>query len=277
MKKAMVGSLTAALLVVAAAVIVPSVRAQTRDRDNVPGMFRGFGGGAEIGLSVRDLTSEDVSRAKLAQPGGVLVVRVREGSPAARAGLRTGDVIIAFDGEGVRGVRHFSRLVLETPAGRGVPSEIMREGARQTVTVTPEETEGFAAMMPQIRQEVERGLRALPRELEIEPFPQRGTRARFGLTLAPLTDQLAAYFGVKEGILVSAVEPSSPAALAGIRAGDVLTAIDGRTVRTAADVAASLRTARGASVDVRLVRDKKDMAVKVRVPEDQLQRGQIPV
>lgn len=277
MKKAVVGSLTAALLVVAAAVIVPSVRAQTRDRDIAPGVFMGLAGGVEIGVSVRDLTSEDASRAKLGQPDGVLVVRVREGSPAARAGLASGDVIVAYDGERVRGVRHFSRLVLETPAGRDVPSEIIREGARQTITVTPEETEGFAGMMPQMRREMERGLRALPPGFGVEAFFQRGIDARFGLTLAPLTDQLATYFGVTEGVLVSTVEPSSPAALAGIRAGDVLTAIDGRSVRTPADVAASLRTARGGALDVRLVRDKKEMAVKVVVPDDQAQRRQIPV
>lgn len=277
MKQAVVASLLAVLIIVAAVAIARPGVAQTRDHDIPPGIFRGFGRGAEIGVSIRELTSDDVSRAKLGQPGGVLVVGVRDGSPAARAGVRSGDVIVTFDGERVRGVRHFSRLVLETPAGRTVQSEIVRDGNRQTLTVTPEETEGLGAVMPEIRREIERSLRSLPRDLEFPPFPQRSGRAWLGLTLAPLTDQLASYFGVKEGVLVSAVEPSSAAAHAGIQAGDVITAIDGRSVRTAADVAASVRTARGGLLEVRLVRDKKEMSVKVTVPEGQLRGTEIPV
>lgn len=251
-----------ALSIMATLVCIPSVGAQTR---------------AAIGVSVRELAAADVSRAKLERPGGVYVVDVREGSPAGRAGLRGGDVIATFDGERIRGVRHFSRLVLETPPGRAVESGIVRNGTRLTLAVTPEAADDpLARLLPEIRREIERGLRTLPPDL---PMPPRGARARLGVTLTPLTDQLASYFGVKEGVLVSAVEADSPAALAGIRAGDVLIAVDGRAVRTPADVTASARSAtRGAALDVRLVRDRQEMSVKVTVPDDQpLRPRQVPV
>lgn len=257
------------VLMMAAFVLIPSVGAQTRDRDVAGGLFAQLGRGAAIGVSVRELAADEVTRAKLERPGGVYVVDVQEGSPAARAGVRSGDVIATFDGERVRGVRHFSRLVLETPPGRAVESEIVRGGARQTLRVTPEPADGpLAGLLPEIRREIERGLRTLPPDLPMPP--SRGARARLGLTLTALTDQLASYFGVKEGVLVSAVQANSPAAQAGIRAGDVLTAIDGRPVRTPAEVTASVRTAaRGATLDLRLVRDRKDMSVKVAIPDDQ--------
>ena len=270
LRKAVVAGVTAALAIAATFVLVPSLGAQTRDRDVTPGIFMGLGRGAEIGVSVRELSPDDVSRAKLERAGGVFLVGVRDGSPAARAGLRGGDIITVFDGERVRGVRHFSRLVQETPPGRTVQTEIVRAGARQTISITPEATEGLAGLLPEIRREIERGLRTLPRDFEIGPLPPRGPRARLGVSLTPLTDQLASYFGVTEGVLVSAVQAGSAAAEAGIRAGDVMTAIDGRTMRSPGDVAASVRTAaRGATLDVRLVRDRKEMNVKVTIADDQ--------
>lgn len=253
---------------VALVIVVPSVGAQTRDRD-VDGFFAQLGRGASIGASVRELTAEEVSRAKLERAGGVHVVDVQEGSPAERAGLRSGDVIVTFDGERLRSVRHFSRLVRETAPDRAVPAEIVRGGARHTLTIAPEATDGFAGLVPEIRREIERGLRTLPPDLPMGPA-SRGARGRLGVALTPLTDQLASYFGVKEGALVSAVDADSPSARAGIRAGDVLTAIDGRTVRAPADVSASARmAARGATLDVRLVRDRKEMTVKVTMANDQ--------
>jgi serine protease Do len=279
LKKAVVGSAMVALLVALVLVLVPSLRAQTRDRDLAAGIFMSLGSGAEIEVSVRELTAEEVARAKLERPGGVFVVGARDAGPAARAGVRGGDIITTFDGERVRGVRHFSRLVSETPAGRTVQAEIVRDGARQTISVTPEATERLAGLLPEFRREIERGLRSLPRDLDLDPFVQRGARGRLGVTLAALTDQLASYFGVNDGVLVSAVQAGSPAAQAGIRAGDVITAIGGRSVRTPADVAASVRTAaRGTTLEIRLVRDRKEMAVKVTLPDDQPARPrQIPV
>lgn len=174
-------------------VLAAPVGAQMRDRDLAAGLFMQFGRGAEIGLSVREVSADEVTRAKLERPGGVFVVDVREGGPAARAGLRGGDIVVSFDGERIRSVRQFSRLVSETPPGRTIQTEIVRDGRRQTMSVMPEAVDGpLAGLLPEIRRDIERGIRTLPPDLPMPP--------------APLTDQLASYFGVKEGVLVSAGE-----------------------------------------------------------------------
>lgn len=269
MRKALAGSLAA--VVVTALTLAPASSAQIRGRAGLPGMEVLQGSGGHIGVSVRELTSDEMSRARVERPGGVFVESVREGSPAARAGLRSGDIIMELDGERVRGVRHCSRLVLETPPGRAVKGGIIRDGMRLVLDVTPEAAPPLSARLPEISREIERRMRSLSRDFDFDVrIPQGGQRARLGMTVTPLTDQLASYFGVQDGVLVSKVEADSPASRAGIRAGDVITAINGRTPRLSADVAASLRAAvPGSTVEIGLVRDKKELTVKATVPDRQ--------
>jgi serine protease Do len=62
-------------------------------------------------VGIRDVTTDDATKAKMAQPSGVYIESVREGSPAAKAGMQTGDIVVDFDGERVRSASHFTRLV----------------------------------------------------------------------------------------------------------------------------------------------------------------------
>jgi serine protease Do len=244
MRQALAAALTAVVLVTGALTVAAPVWAQGRGGAVQPGVGMLSRSGGELGVSVRELASDEISGARLEQPGGVLVESVREGSPAARGGMRSGDIIVEFDGERVRGVRHFSRLVLETPPGRTVRGTIVRDRTRQTLDLAPEAGSPLSAMVPDISQEIERGIRSLPRDFDFDVYlPQRTLRAPLGMTLNPLTDQLASYFGVKGGVLVSAVEAGSPAARAGVRAGDVVTAVNGRPLARPAEAAASLRDA----------------------------------
>jgi serine protease Do len=273
MKKVLVVSAGVAALAVAALVATlaaPAVWAQGQGRVIRPGIdpFLLQAPGSEIGVSVRELRREDVSAAT---PEGVFVEDVRGDSPASRAGLRTGDVVVEFDGERVRSVRQFTRLVRETPPGRAVKATVVRGGSRQTLDVTPQESRQ-AMVLPDIGREIERGMRALPRDFDFnfdfDDLPAPGAQRRLGITLTPLGDQLAAYFGAQEGVLVSAVEPGSPAAQAGIRAGDVVTAVAGRSVRRPADVTAAIGAASpGSAVEIRLLREKKELTVKATIPD----------
>jgi serine protease Do len=265
MRKVLRGGPGAAVFVVLMAVAAVTASAQVR--------------ASQLGVSVRDLTGDEIAKARLAPAGGVLVQDVRPDSPAARAGLRSGDIVIEFDGERVRSASHFTRLVRETAPGRAVKSVLLRDGARTEVDVTPEAGDRLS-MVPGLAPEIEARLRALPRSMgrdfgfpipgDLDPTPnlQRGQpRARLGLTLSPLTDQLASHFGVKEGALVSSVAADSPAAQAGIRAGDVIAAVDGRSVRDSRDIMRAVRDATpGTALDVRLVRDRKEMTVKITIP-----------
>jgi serine protease Do len=261
-------------MVIAAA---PAVGAQGSDRTMrwMPDMMILQGGGSEIGVTVRDLTRDEIAGAKLAQPGGVLVQEVYEDSAASRAGLMRGDIVVEFDGERVRGARHFTRLVRETPPGRAVTSSVVRAGSRRDLEITPQTGDRLAGF-PDVRQ-LERRLRALPELRDRSPSPgdldpppdlQGTPRGQIGITLAPLTAQLAAYFGVKEGVLVSSVTTDSAAAQAGMRAGDVITAVNGRPAQSVADVIRAVRAAKpGSALELSVFRDNKEIMLKVLVPE----------
>jgi len=274
MRNTVTGVVGVATLMLLIAAATPAVEAQVRGL-TMPriGEMMLEGGGSEVGVSVRDLNSDEIAKAKLPQPGGVLVEAVREGSPASRAGLMNGDIVVEFDGERVRGVRHFMRLVRETPPGRGVKGTIVRAGMRRELEITPDAGDRRVRALPDLSQLEER-LRALPQipdfPTDLDPTPdlQVSPRGAIGVTLAPLGDQLAGYFGVQEGVLVSSVMTGSAAAQAGLKAGDVITALNGRPVKSVNEVTRAVRDAKpGTALEMRLFRDKKEMTVKVIVPE----------
>jgi len=231
-------------------------------------------GSASIGVGIRDVTSDDAAKAKLGQPSGVYVESVREGSPAAKAGIRSGDILLDFDGERVRSANHFTRLVQESVPNRELTAVVVRGTSKQTLKIVPEESGGLNLLSGNART---RAQRQLP-DLNLNPrgnlnsdtdalrraFPANG--ATLGVTVSPLSDQLAAYFSVKGGVLVNAVTSGSPAANAGVRAGDVITAINGEMVSSSADITRVLRDNRSESVDISVTREKKSLSLKATLP-----------
>ena len=89
------------------------------------------GRGSQLGVMVSDVDAT-------ATTGGVQIDEVNDDSPAEKAGIKSGDVIVEYDGERVRSARQFTRLVQETPEGRTVKIGLLRDGKRQTVDATPE-------------------------------------------------------------------------------------------------------------------------------------------
>lgn len=222
-------------------------------------------GGSTIGVNIEDVTAEDAAAAKLRQPEGAIVRNVQTGSPAARAGLKAGDVMVEFDGERVRSAKQLQRLVQETPAGRSVKTTVVRDGSRQTLDVTPEERAQDLSGDP-------RRPFALP-NLRIAPGQPQGRdlaqppQGRLGASVRALDGQLATFFGVKGGALVESVTAGSPAETAGLKAGDVITRINGRDVSAPEQVTAAIRDAQpGASVAITVSRDKKTLELKAAMP-----------
>lgn len=230
------------------------------------------GRGSQLGVMVSDLESGG--------SGGVRIDEVEEGSAADKAGVKAGDIVIEFDGERVRSARQLTRLVQETPAGRAVTMAVRRGGDRQTLNVTPEAREAFVwngRLGPELEREIERGVERGLRELpeRIEPFldfrfdgiPAMGSRGRLGVELERLSDQLAAYFGATDGgVLVGAVTAESPAAKAGVKAGDVITRVNGTAVKDSRDVIAALRDVKDDGVvTLDIVRDKKATSLKATI------------
>src|SRR5918995_2380096 len=129
----------------AGAALAPAAHGQTRPRLVKAQSNRAievFTGGSRIGVSIREVEESDAKSAKGAT-AGVVVEDVSTDSPASKAGIRKGDVLVEFDGEKVRSVRQLTRLVQETPAGRSVNAVLARDGQRTTVTVTPGESSRY--------------------------------------------------------------------------------------------------------------------------------------
>ena len=206
---------------------------------------------SSIGVQVQDVTSG----------AGAEVREVVPESPAARAGVRAGDIIVEFDGERVRSAAQLARLVRETAPGRQVDAIVTRDGARQPLQITTEERRaGFDLPDFQLRDD----LRSLQDDRLFEmPLPRLRRGDRAGTTLLPLNEQLAAYFGVKEGVLVSSVAADSAAARAGLKAGDVITAVNGRLVRDPGDVRDAMRRRSGEALELQIVRDKQPQSITV--------------
>ena len=249
-RKAFKAPLIAATLLAALGLPQPSA-AQNVNRFGPP--FLGLiGPGSSIGLTVRD------------SDAGVEVESVREGSPASRAGVRADDVVVEFDGERARSAVQFTRLVRETAPGRSVRMVVTRNGSRQTLDVTPEARGADDIRFPNITLDIDPEIAG---EWALE-FGGAFLPRRIGATVTSLTPQLAKYFGVEQGVLVSEVTPNSPAEAAGMRAGDVITAINGEAVSAVGDVQRRIReAAAGSSLELRVMRDRKQMTFTAKMPE----------
>ena len=228
------------------------------------------GRGAEIGVSIRDVEPSRTSSAPAG--GGVVVEEVHSDSPAEKAGLKKADVIVEFDGEHVRSARQFTRLIQETAPGRAVKTTVLRDGQRKDILITPTEAHGWGEM--QIRPDVDTWVGDLGRLRDrLTPFnfeggnfplalPRLDGRGRLGVAVEELTPQLATYFGAKDGVLVASVSEDSPAARAGIKAGDVITTINNEPVRSRDELLRLLRDVKdGGDVTIGMTRDKKASTV----------------
>jgi serine protease Do len=262
MKKAIFAGGIVAALIIAGLVYAPRVDAQDRNRPNFQGAFLPLvDPGSSIGVTVRDADS------------GVVVQDVRDGSPASRAGVKDGDLVTEFDSERTRSAAQFTRLVRETAPGKTVKMAVLRNGMPTTLDITPEARGSDDIRFPNLTRDLDRHLQTLPRDFNfdfnlVEPWVSVYSPRRLGMTVTPLSDQLAAYFGVKQGILVSEVVAGSAAEAAGLKAGDVITTIRGQAVSSSDDVLRELRDAEsGTSVEMRIMRDRKELTVSAKTPE----------
>ena len=281
----------AAVALVAAAGIgaafLPPAHAQATTRVVTPKAVQVVSGrGSQIGVTIRDVEDADAKTSKLAAPTGVIIEEVADESPASKAGLKKGDVVLEFDGERVRGVRHFTRLVQETPAGRRVQTSVMRDGQKLNVTIEPRASGGFSYFGDDDRMSVLRDLAdgwrvdipkpapappaapkppappAFPAFPDFDTFVWRSGNG-LGISVGDLSDQLAQYFGTKDGVLVTSVTDNSAAAKAGIKAGDVLTSLNGRDVTSPSDLRRRIQELKdGDEFTVGIVRDKKATTLK---------------
>lgn len=228
-----------------------------------------------LGVETQEVTSSKMKDLKLPAERGVVIGKVMPDSPAAKAGLKENDVVTQVNGETVEGAVQFRRMIREIPAGRKVQLTIWRDGLSQTIDATLGKAEegrrtwiqaaprAFAFTMPET-----------PEIPEIPRMEWNGNltflnRPRFGIEAEDLSDQLGAYFGAPdgEGVLVRSVNADSPAQKAGIKAGDVITSLNGEKLHTIGELREKLAAAKDAkSVKVGLLRDKNAMTLTVELP-----------
>ncbi len=224
-------------------------------------------GSSQIGVSIRDVDEKDLTKAK-GTTTGVVIEEVEADSPAQKAGLKVGDIVTEFDGERIRGTRQFVRLVQETPTGRQVSVAVMRDGQRVTVSVQPRE--GGASRFGVFKIPSPKAPAFVFKGDSFPPAVEKllGGSGRLGISIEELSPQLAEYFGTKDGVLVTSVLDNSNASKAGLKAGDVITSLNGQNVTSAGDVRTrTQRLAAGDEFSVGIVRDKKPMTLKGKLDQ----------
>src|SRR5437868_3296602 len=236
-----------------------------------------------LGVFLEEVSSERAKELRLSEERGAIVMKVVEGSPAEKAGLKENDVIVGFNGRQVDSVRELQRLMSDTPAGRTVNIDVIRGGARQTVsaTMTKHEWRQRGLQSDAYRKEalkgVEKSLKefqknkdqfkfATPPSFNFDYAPFLGA-PRLGVTADNLTEQLGEYFGVKDGhgVLVSGVTENTPAAKAGLKAGDVIVGVDGENVQDVSALRQALQKKDDGALKVKVVRDRHEHTLTVNL------------
>jgi serine protease Do len=206
-----------------------------------------------LGIEISEVNADKAKELKLSETRGVVVGSVDPDSPAAKAGLKENDVILSYEGQNVEGTIQFRRLVRETPPGRSVPLSISRDGSVQTITI--EVGERSSVFGPGDKDSAPRVYKfKVPNVQEfkmpdfdfnpmVTPEAMDFHTPLLGIGAEDLSGQLGDYFGVPsgEGILVREVRSGTPAEKAGLKAGDVITKVDGQTVKSTRDLRSQLR------------------------------------
>jgi len=223
---------------------------------------------ARLGVQLRDVTAEKARELKLPGEYGAIVEQVEPRSPAAKAGLAKGDVVLEFAGERVRSTTQLRRLVRETPAERTVNIRVSRAGKTLDFNVKLEPAQDqfrFSYRAPMVHPEIHIPRVEVP-EFQFDFFPGG---AVLGVSADDLTSQLATYFNVKQGkgAFVREVEAGSAAEKAGLKAGDVIVGIDGKPVGSVSDLRRALpRDFEGKKpVTLAIVRDRQEQKVTVEL------------
>ena len=212
-----------------------------------------------LGVAIQPLTPDLTQGMGLGSDKGALISSVQDNSPAAAAGLKSGDVVVGFGEREIESPKDLSRAVADTASGATVPVKVWRDGSERTVEVK----------IAEMKEEVASAA---------QPGEESGTAAsntvdQLGATLAPVNDMTRQQFGLSEdakGVVIADLERDSALAEQGVRPGDVIERVNDRKVANPEDVAKALREAEAdkRSVAVMLIEsDGNDRFVAVQISE----------
>lgn len=236
-------------------------------------------GASWLGVELHEVNSDTAKELKLPAERGVVLGAVVPDSPAAKAGLKEKDVVTEINGQRVEGAAQFRRMIHEIPAGRTAQLTVWRDGHAQTVSVTlgkaEERRHSFKVVTPGAPGSFSFSMPEIPM---VPPMEWNGTlmlggQPRLGIDAEDLNGQLGTFFGAPdgEGILVREVNPGSAAEKAGVKAGDVITSINGERVRSIGDLREKLAAKREAkdkeqTVKLGVLRNRSEVSLTVELP-----------
>ena len=223
-----------------------------------------------LGAGVSEVTPDKVKEFKLPAERGVVLGKIVPDSPAAKAGLKENDVVTEVNGQRIEGTEQFRRMIREIPSGRTAQITVWRDGHSQTINVAIGKAEPhinsaivspgtFAFNMPDMSH--------LNELLEVNPW--FGGRPRLGIDAEDLEGDFGNYFGAPdgEGVLVRGVFADSPAARAGLKAGDVITSVNGDRVHSVGELREKLIEKHGENtLKLGVLRNKAPLTLSVEIP-----------
>ena len=231
-----------------------------------------------LGVDLRDISQDELGTLKLKEARGAEIVLVDHDAPAGKAGLREHDVVLQMNGQSISTKEQISHMLHECAPGRLVTLLISRDGQQMTVTAqmsTHEEVDRQAwehhVMAPDLMDDsADASSAAAPAQSSPQVHGGNSfissvlpTSTYTGAMLEKMPAQLADYFGAQggHGLLVSSVKPNSPAALAGMHAGDVVVRANDRQVASTGDWSKAVKTSKGKPFRVVVLRDKKEQTL----------------
>jgi len=239
-------------------------------------------GSSWLGVELHEVTGDTAKELKLPAERGVVLSSIVPESPAAKAGLKENDVVTEINGQRIEGAAQFRRMIREIPAGRTAQITVWRNGHTQTISVTlgkAEERRHSLKMLTPAPGAPGSFAFTMP-EIPMPPMEWNGTfvmggQPRLGIDIEDLNGQLGSFFGAPdgEGVLVREVNPGSAAEKGGLKAGDVITSVNGERIRTIGDLRERLSAKqegkdkdKDQTVKLGVLRNKSEVSLTVELP-----------
>jgi serine protease Do len=269
----MLGSLAVVLSGLLAAHSSPALGAPLSLPSDVGFDFLFYTSQGYLGVGIKEIDAERAVALKLKDTHAAEVITVDHDAPAGKSGLKVHDVILQLDGQSFDTEDQLSRRLRDLPAGRTVTFLISRDGNQFTVSarlcdgaVLGQEAWSQHYSVPQPAPAPSGGESFLGKPAPagaafLDSMIPKGLY--IGADVNPVRTQLADYFGVRSGtgLLVESVDSQSPAARAGLKAGDVVTKVDSQPMTSHNEWAKVLRKHRGKLVQVTIMRNKQEQVL----------------
>jgi len=240
----------------------------------------GEDGSGWLGVETREVTTDKAKELKLSAERGVLLGKIVPDSPAAKAGLKENDVVTEINGQRVEGAAQFRRMIHEIPAGRSIQLTVWRDGRSQAISATLGKSEERRHAMKMMTPTPGTFAFRMPEIPDIPSMEWNGNmlfsggQPRLGIDAEDISGQLGSFFGAPdgEGILVREVNSGSPAEKAGVKAGDVITSVNGERIRTVGELREKIaakredKDSKDRTVRLGVLRNKSEISLNVELP-----------